>query len=318
MICEQRYVAQAAREMAQVFGIDHVVTGLTTCAARYPDVAAGHIFEISLSDTHGGIDYSMAVTGQSQSSLCKFLLGSKVAHVCDAVGPVPVLWLEHDMGPSGQLGAPSLFISPPHDFVRQALEITSRSFFTAIWPQTPSPDIGQVLRVLPAGVFLRQIGVMASRPGGSNLGLRVILDGVQPSGILPLLDRLGWTGNMHQAELFAELAQTHLANGSCRVDLDLADDLAPSLGVEFPASALGPMNYFAMELDELNLCISSRAQGLMELTSRRSLLLNGQNARTERLDFGLNHVKLAVTGDQVSKAKAYFSLVKTPDFAASR
>ncbi|GAA6200265.1 hypothetical protein [Aquicoccus sp. SU-CL01552] len=324
MISAQRHVAHAARALGAAFLTPRAETALARFAGRYPDLASGHILECDLRGGAGVADYSLALLPCPPGAAGALVHGPVAAVLrgfCDGTLPAAVLWLEHDMSATGELGAPSVFLAPlagPENGT--AAEQLAHALCDAIWPGQPCPQVRQITGHLPPGGFLKQIGAMAGRDGLTEPSLRLVIDGIAPHAVLPLLERLGWPGPQDLATEIADLATRHLASGACRVDLDLAQDLAPTLGLELPASGIRAIPALAADLRTTGLCSAPKAGALAARAARHTLADRNPDSRCERLDFGLNHVKLSLTSgdvDDSTKAKAYFSLVSTPDFSGT-
>ena len=332
MICAQRHVAHAARALGAAFLTPRAETALARFAGRYPDLAAGHILECDLRGRPGVADYSLALRPGlpgTEGTPVRGPVAAVLRGFCDGTLPAAVLWLEHDMSATGELGAPSVFLAPlagPED--DEAAERVAHTLCDAIWPGQPCPQVRQVTGHLPTGSFLKQIGAMAGRDGQTEPSLRLVIDGIAANAVLPLLERFGWPGPQDLATEIAGLATRHLASGACRLDLDLAQglgqrpgqDLEPTLGLELPASGIRAIPALAADLRTAGLCSAPKASALTTRAARRTLADRDPDSRCERLDFGLNHVKLSLTSgdvDDSTKAKAYFSLVSTPDFSGT-
>ena len=324
MICAQRHLALAARALGPAFLTPRAETALAHFAGRYPDLASGHILECDLRGGAGVADYSLALLPGPPGAAGALVHGPVAAVLRgfhDATLPASVLWLEHDMSATGDLGAPSVFLAPvssPED--DEAAERVAHTLCDAIWPGQPCPQLRQVTGHLPPDGFLKQIGAMAGRGGLTKPSLRLVIDGIAPNAVLPLLKRLGWSGPQRLATEIIDLTARHLAKGVCRVDLDLAQDLAPTLGLELPASGIRAIPALAADLRTAGLCSAPKAAALTTRAARRTLADRDPDSRSERLDFGLNHVKLSLTSgdvDDSTKAKTYFSLVSTPEFSGT-
>jgi len=332
MICAQRHLARAAWALGPSFLTRRAETALARFAGRYPDCATGHILECDLRGGPGVADYSLALlpgppdaTGAPVPGPVQGPVAAVLRRFCDGMLPASVLWLEHDMSDTGDMGAPSVFLAPmagPENGT--AAEQLARILCAAIWPGQPCPKLRQVTGQLPPGGFLKQIGAMAGRGGLATPSLRLVIDGIAPTAVLPLLGRLGWPGPRGLATEIAGLAARHLATGACRVDLDLGQDhgqdLASTLGLELPAGGIRAIPALAADLRTAGLCSASKADALAAQAARHTLADRDPDRPPERLDFGLNHVKLSLTSggvDHSTTAKAYFSLVSTPDFSGT-
>lgn len=330
MICRQIHVARAADALLGAFLTDTARRGLGAFAEQLPDVAAGHILECALAGPAGGADYSMALAraaggadalrrvadgGRPDLGLTADILGELGAGLSSA----GVVWLEFDMDKNGALGRPSFFVAP--DRIEAPPEVAAElaeRLFRKVWPGRRPPDVTTVLHALRPGTFLRQAGVMASRAPGAGHAVRLVLDGCAPKDVLALLGRLSWPGSETAACCLTDLAETHVARGACRVDLDLGSSITPSLAIELPANGIGSVAALADDLLRVGAIAQPKAAALADLAPRRTLATMEGREGTERLDFGLNHIKLSLTGDVAGRiaAKVYFSLVTTPDFGA--
>ncbi|TMM49558.1 hypothetical protein FDT80_17570 [Sulfitobacter sabulilitoris] len=307
------------------------VVGLTGFSRGLPDAAVGHILECALNGPPGRMDYSIALLrrGPSFARLHEALLSGsanlgKTAQVLSLIDTdlalADVLWLEFDMERHGGMSLPSFFVGSASPDPEAAASM-ARSLFGAIWPGIDAPDVTALLRKLPSGVFLRQAGVMASRDAADGPCLRLVLDGVPGDGVREVLRRLRWPGHDDVAHGLAGFADRHVRAGPCRIDVDLGNGLAPSLGVELPCSSFCADHTAGQDLHAAGLASGDKAKALNKLTPRRTIGPKTGPAGAERLDFGLNHIKLKTDGEagvRKIEAKAYFSLVATPDFESMR
>lgn len=95
----------------------------------------------------------------------------------DGLSDAGVIWLEFDVSDDGFAGDPSFFVASnlrptPH---LNAAALT-RGLSLALSGR--EIDVSSFLAKLPEGVYLRQSGMMAGRPGRSE-AVRLVLDGVK-------------------------------------------------------------------------------------------------------------------------------------------
>lgn len=170
------------------------------------------------------------------------------------------------------------------------------------------------LASLPEGARLFQIGVMLSRP---DRGVRVCARGFGVDEIVPYLTRIGWPGAIEA--LAAELARLRPLTDDIRVDLDIADDLQATIGLECywtePARAAGFLG--ALVTDGLSLPIKAAAAwGWAGITHQRrhadrwpvTLLARCPAGQSSVFVRWLHHVKIHVAADGARTAKAYLAV----------
>ncbi len=327
MICPQTAVRFAADALLGAFATERAGAAIALLAARMPDVASGHILEAVLDDSSASVDYSMVVLAKDGPLMGLFdaaaedpaLFGqtaSLVAAVRARQSDVGLIWLEFDGSANDRFSQPSFFLAP----ASMGTSANSGAALGALLAEAmgskgSAQGLSGVLNSLPKGAFLRQVGMMVGRPGAAAPLMRIVLDGVETSAILALLKQANWTGDLDRAERLIRFVGRHCSAGTCRVDLDVGSEMAPSLGLEIPARQIRETKQAFGDLVRAGLCSVEKAEQLARTANRKTLEETGRNSGT-RLDFGLNHLKLALgtRSEQPDRAKAYFSLVTTPNF----
>jgi hypothetical protein len=304
-------------------------------------------FEIALGQAAGGADLAVAVTGLhgGREILARLSRHDSPSPRPDdpawaAVGALCQAWavpgsaldaelhnvaLEFDL-PEGEdglpppnvfLGARTGILPPPPSHPGQ-LELPVVG--SAAWLlDTALPLLGRDLspgrrdalarcfEALPASSRAFQVGVMLARPVEA---LRVCVLGLDCEKLAPYLGRIGWPGDLDELDLrlgaLAANAETVI------VDLDVAEAVLPSLGVECFAAEDGDQDVvqrwarFLNPLVEAGLCRPERRQALLEwpLMIRESEAPTWPRHLREASEFvgeavegtlvrAVNHVKLA-------------------------
>ena len=331
MICPQRYLARAVDVLGAEFLAPEAAAGVVRFANNLPNAVTGHILECALSGPAGAADYSVALTpgdGGFQGfldwttktkELDLFTARSLLQAVQTGDADPGVIWFEHDVRSDGSVSAPSFFLAPGKHPADPADAATLAGImFQIVTGSPPAAQLPDFLAELPYGGFLRQAGVMDGRTDNGPQKLRLVIDGVSPQDIVPFLRATKWPGSMKDAEHLANLSQRQLQRGPCRIDLDLGQRLMPTLGIELPAGGISPHSAFCHELVADGMATKEKADVLQTLCNRDTLDRWMAPDGAARLDFGLNHVKLSVPNGLKpdNSAKAYFSLIATPDFTA--
>lgn len=328
MICPQTAVGFAVDALLGAFASKRAGEAISRFAASMPDLASGHILEAVLDDSSASLDYSMVVLAKEEPLVGLFQAASvdqavfgQTAVLVTAIrarqSDVGLIWLEFDSVSNGRFSEPSFFLAPPSmDASANTGAELGALLAEALGSKGSAKGLAAVLNALPDSVFLRQVGMMVGRPGAATPLMRIVLDGVETSAIVALLQQVNWPGDLDRAERLAGFVRRHCVGGGCRVDLDVGANIAPSLGLEMPSRLIGDMKQAVGELVQMGLCNAAKAEKLVRTAERQTLEETGRKPGT-RLDFGLNHLKLALgtRSAQPDRAKAYFSLVTTPDFA---
>jgi hypothetical protein len=187
--------------------------------------------------------------------------------------------------------------------------------------------LGRCIRALPPGSRAFQVGVMLARPVDA---LRVCILGMRDEMIAGYLRSIGWPGDVEDLE--DQVGPLARRAESVIVDLDMADCLLPSLGLECfvgeQGSERGGANggpeirerwtRFLQPLTERGLCTPARELALLEwpLTVRESRARNWPVHLSEASQFlgpdlesslvrAINHVKLSWRPDRPLQAKGY-------------
>ncbi|WP_116134000.1 hypothetical protein [Tropicimonas sp. IMCC34043] len=330
MICPARAVPAAIAALGPALLSSACGRGLARFASLLPDAATGHVFELRLDGPAGAADYSVAllpghgIERMRQQALARPDLLGQTASLLTASAMPPaaagVLWLEFDLDSDGSAGLPSFFVAPATGPVdADGTVALARGLAEALGRDMPQAAFERLLAQLPDGAHLRQIGIMAGRNERGPASLRLVIEGLAAAAIPSLLNRVAWPGAAARARSLAATAASLAQDGPVRLDLDLGQALLPGLGIEIPAVSRREMTDLVAGLAGAGMASPAKAAALGQLAPRRTIgELDGATFPT-LLDFGLNHVKLAVARDGVGPdiAKAYFSLVATPNFAAA-
>ncbi len=321
MICPQTYLTMALERADPALVSKGTQEAMSRFAATLPDAASGHIIECRLADPGGACDYSMVLSrgdggfevfqqcidGDPFWAQAEALLTATQSTLGDA----GLVWLEFDFA-DDRPAAPCFFVShgPQSDADQRGFALGAALAEVFVLP------IGETLRQLalqvPVSVRLKQAGIMAGRGARS---LRLVLDGVKSDTITTFLQTLDWPGDMGLAADLQRIAHQIAPQGRCRIDLDLGEGLAPTLGIELLYSDLAKPDLVAGALLREGLSVPETAAALVNMMPRRTLFTSAEQGMPHRLDFGLNHLKLsAQPATQGLEAKAYFSLLNLPDF----
>ncbi|SFM32417.1 hypothetical protein [Shimia aestuarii] len=287
-------------------------------AASLPDVASGHVLECRLGEAGGICDYSF-VLSRGNGGLDRFAafvpedpFWSQTAEVIrsaeGALVDAGLIWLEVDFG-AKEPSRPSFFVSHGPDLRTRAERFDLARALAGVFDVSLRDALDTLMRKLPEPVAPKQAGIMAGRSGRQ---LRLVLDGIKVSQVCAMLARIGWPGHARSLVRVSDLARQLAGDASCRVDLDLDERVAPSVGLELGYPALTDPERVVRCLEAEGLCTPDTGSALHLAMSRRTLA----KPRTGgRIDFGLNHLKLGLRSAAADiQAKAYFSLVNLPDF----
>jgi hypothetical protein len=324
-------------------------------------------FEIELAAAAGGGDFALAVTGLhggremlAGTSEFELPLAASEHPAWVAVRALSRAWvdplsgldpelhnlaLEFDL-PEGVAGVP-----PPNVFLGARSGISARSPIESAEDErswawlteaalpvlrgrrlstSQRETLGRCFRALPGGARAFQVGVMLARPVDA---LRVCILGMRYDRVAGYLDDIGWPGDADALE--EQVGPLARRAESVIVDLDVAEGVLPSLGLECfvgeqgsekSAAGGGPeaqerWSRFLQPLVERGLCTVAREHALREwpLTVRESRARSWPaHLREASLFLGpdlesslvrvINHVKLGWQPGRPLQAKAYLRI----------
>lgn len=237
------------------------------------------------------------------------------------------LYIEWDRPPSGlPVSAPAIFLPVERAGGSNAEQLRRREAALRhsgrIDPETGAATaaaLETIARNLNSGASVNYIGFMLGRSGS----LRINVRGIRRSGLRPLLDGIGWKGDLEGAARHFE----RLVDLSDRVivGLDFAPGIQPRIGFEaildLPPSQeprwSGLLGHFVGE----RLCTEEKAQALEALPACLFPEAAGQpwpaswlvaaalspKAFVPWVERRVSHLKLTVDGDGAASAKAYVS-----------
>ncbi|MER7044954.1 hypothetical protein [Streptomyces jumonjinensis] len=228
------------------------------------------------------------------------------------------LWLEFDLEGAAVCRTPSAFLGargvlgadqkPAAHLLAGRLEELTRS---RLAPGTRA-CLARCLAPLPAGAGIFQAGLMSSRTPSA---LRICVTGLRHQDIVPYARAAGWPGDSARAGRL--VAGAGAATDRIDVDLDLTEEVGPTLGLELsfvPKRRPGREPRWARLVDELvRTGLSTRPAGdaLLGFAGHDRIEPSpaaGPGGRIEVLARGLNHLKLTLRPDGGCSAKAYLSV----------
>jgi len=175
---------------------------------------------------------------------------------------------------------------------------------SAIEPQ----QVERVYEALPEPCFIAQAGVM---PGRGQRAVRLIVQGVKPEGVPPLLEWLQWPGEPAQAAAVLMSVAGWIRTVAVSLDVS-AHGVAPRLGLEL----YRPVEWYRTDragwaafvdwLAELGWCVDAKAAGLRRWPRMEHVFAADGPYRVHQ---ALNHVKVVIDGDVTAKAYAGMALV---------
>ena len=179
--------------------------------------------------------------------------------------------------------------------------------------------VERVVAALPPGGLVTFIGAM---PGRSPRGVRLIISGMEHSGVAATLERVGWRGSAQSAG-DTLLALVDLLP-RCRLAMDVAaQGVGPHIGIELFAkvrrdqldswvtTTRADWRPVVEAFTERGWCLPAKAKGLLDWCSlERFYDRHGMYVCKK----GINHMKLTFSADRTGKvsAKAYGGLLFMP------
>ena len=227
------------------------------------------------------------------------------------------IWLEFDVGAEAQSELlPNVFVGGrdlrPHANSRRGapslLNSTLPLLLGHALSRATQRQIADCVARLPNGARLFQAGVMLARP---STFVRLCIRGLSPLEILPFLKDVGWTGNSEHVRSVL----TAYAPVVRRIDLDLdvADGIAPGIGLEWTTVATREAhNELLQRLIARNLCSSEKAAALLSWPGLARTAKSPETTGPESWYVReLHHVKVTIRADGASNAKAYLAVYRT-------
>ena len=317
-------------------------------------------FEVELGKPPGGADFALAVTGLhggremlAGSSDFEFPLASSEQPAWAAVRALSQAWADPLSGLDAELHNLALEfdltegvegVPPPNLFLGARSGISADSpmdrrreerswawLFDAALPvlrgrlsRSQRDTLGRCFHSLPSGSRAFQIGVMLARPAEA---LRVCILGLTYDKVSGYLEGIGWPADPQ--ELDEQMAPLLERAESVIVDIDVADSVMPSIGIECflgeenagrgnGAPGTDQWSRFLEPLVEHGLCTPERRQALLDwpLTAVESRARTWPAHLRDASRFlgadlesslvrAMNHVKLSWRPDRPLQAKAY-------------
>jgi len=245
------------------------------------------------------------------------------------------IWFEFDMdGSNSEASVPSMFLNTIPFNSDSTKDTQKCSWLTQLalpllTGQSLSKKIQQRLlqciQKLPERANIIQFGVMLSRP---NKGMRILVNHIRPSEIMPYLEMLDWSGEPEKlSQLITEL-EKNVTRFSISIDL-LENGIGPKIGIEcsyYPKhrDLYQPEPRWIAFLDYLvkkNLCTPEKRDGLIDFLpegknqdeyknyARTPLIIAtkiSNDACINVLVRQMGHVKIIYQPDHPLEAKGYF------------
>ena len=220
-----------------------------------------------------------------------------------------------DVGP-GQEQTPGIFIVPGGSGKKPIIgsggpgELGAALAQAAGWKGSAvePQQVERIYEALPRKCFIAQAGVM---PGRAQRAVRLIVQGVKPEEVPPLLEWLQWPGEPAQAAAVLMSVAGRIRTVAVSLDVS-ARGVAPRLGLEL----YRPVEWYRTDragwaafvdwLAELGWCVPTKAAGLRGWPRMEHVFSADGPYRVHQ---ALNHVKVVIDGDVTAKAYAGMALV---------
>ena len=213
-------------------------------------------------------------------------------------------WFEYDYAGMGAgILTPNFFFGPgSHCHSFETLWAT-RYMFDILHPQGLSNGVFrslvQCMSMLSGGGKITQIGQMVARKENR---LRIFIQQIPADGILPFLRRMEYRHVAHP-DLVEQVKWCYQLSDSVDLDLDLADTLGESIGLECYFNSLQKASLFLDNLFERGLCAANKYQNLHHH-------LHAIPTHADSLfEHGFSHFKLGFHPEKGLVAKAYLGYV---------
>ncbi len=215
------------------------------------------------------------------------------------------IWLEfdHDQLKEGNY-TPNLFFGPRKilNIFEQLLLIEQffRAALNEAIPKAYYKAFVKCLSKLPPGASVPQIGIMAARKSNS---FRLFIYQLPSNYISTYLREIDWS--YHNSELEFILKKCEEFSSELHLDIDVAQEVGPKIGLECYFNALANFESFVKFLIKQEYCIRQVGHDLVSFFSKVSTNDNSIKAKPKP---GFHHIKLVWCPESGIKTKAYISL----------
>ena len=222
--------------------------------------------------------------------------------------------LEYDLAAESSPRLPGIFLAPDELWDHGYRGHTNPGLLTAVLAAaTARPECDEqrravetLFRALPASASIPYAGVF---PGRGSDAIRLLIAGIEPAGLPSLLERANWPGS--PGAVAAAVSEYCDLTPCITVALDVGrNGISARLGLEMFQSPKptrrredSPEVWLQLigRLVKRDLCLPEKAAGLQDAADLALISDPASGLRTWR---GINHIKIALHGDQV-EAKAY-------------
>jgi len=241
----------AVREFAPFVDATEFET-ISGFARRYPFAVHAHALELRLQAGVRHADYSTCLRddettlrsvrrclGDGSSALVSESFFTRFLDAWSTEGSsirklLPLFWLEYDR-PDGEFTrTPGLFLALDGDVrdsdAAAAFDRTLALLYSSAEIDRKRSNVACIVDALPGEARIRHLGAVPSR---DPRFMRLVVEGLDGETLLPFLSTIGWKGDF---AYLGELLKTFRDRADALptlVDLDLLDDLQPSVGLEF-------------------------------------------------------------------------------------
>ena len=293
-------------------------------------------FEIPLQDARPIADFGVTLVGGSRtaagyqernrlgetdrsSATLAWLLDEtdrEDSRLRQVVGRKMLLEYDIDPVPGGERPDPGVFLYPVDDVLaggserlRELDAVHDALAHAGGWDQDPAERsaLRKLYRTLPEATLIRACGTFPSR----DRTMRIAVTGFRTAqDVRAFLKRAGWPGSATAVDAIVSYFEAHKAFAYLGVHFDITrDGTGPRLGLSFFAQErewLKDIRYWTALLDGIGERDYALPEKLQELTrwSTGSTTLMSRSGPI-MLVRGIHHIKLVISGDQVSQAKAY-------------
>lgn len=223
-------------------------------------------------------------------------------------GGVPSLWLEYDVDAADH-PPPGVFFGTSIGEVVSASALVERSVALLTGAPVP-PDVREavirVVRTLPSGSNLFQVGTVVARPAPA---LRLCIVARGRADVPQILSAAGWPGPVEDVE--SSLAALPVSPSLIALDIDIGTAVMPRIGLEcYMDERRQPRVDPSWQklLDHLvvrGMCTVAQRDALLAWPGREQVRILWNSAVIR----GLNHLKLVLEPGRPAIAKAYFGFV---------
>ena len=176
------------------------------------------------------------------------------------------MWYEFDYEQfaTGKKIEPCLFftmIEPTAEDYREIFDKTLPTFLGEERAQKLRKQLEKIVRTLPKGSYIRQIGTMSSR--GELETARVIVRIVDRENICKFLAEMNWKGDL---DALWKIIKTWNGQNYFSLDFDLGEDwISEKIGLEISTDGYHHpviVDMYITRLEEMGLCLKSKGDGL--------------------------------------------------------